>query len=421
MRPGARSLDPGASQSRQKALRICGLSVLAFLAMLSYSFARPATESLFLEAHTHDRLPVVWLLVAGAAVITVGAFARLLARYELLRLFGSTAGVSGLLLLALLASRNAGAPMVHYALYVWKDIYVVLLVETFYSFANTVFSIRSARWIFGGLGIASALGSITGDFAVGVVAERWSTVVALHVVPPLLFLIWAICIPLSRVAGAHLEVHRDPVPVRLTDTLRLLWRSSYVLLLLVLIMLVQVVVTLIDYQYNQMVEQAFPDTDERTAIIGRVYAAVSGATLVLHALTGPTLHLVGVPAVLLAVPILLCGGTGALVALPRFLVAAVVKVASKCFDYTVFRTAKEILYIPLSYAEKTQGKSFVDVMSYRVAKGGASLVLLVLGALGAGMLAGPLTVLVIAAWLGVTVVTVRRFRTKVSRREEMGR
>ena len=44
----------------------------------------------------------------------------------------------------------------------------------------------------------------------------------------------------------------------------------------------------------------------------------------------------------------------------------------------MFRAAKEILYIPLSRAEKTQGKAFVDMMSYRMAKGATSLMLLAL-------------------------------------------
>lgn len=51
------------------------------------------------------------------------------------------------------------------------------------------------------------------------------------------------------------------------------------------------------------------------------------------------------------------------------MVAVVAKSASKIFDYTIFKSSKEILYIPLSYEERTVGKAIVDMFSYRLAKG----------------------------------------------------
>ena len=137
-------------------------------------------------------------------------------------------------------------------------------------------------------------------------------------------------------------------------------------------------------------------------------------------MTGPVLRLAGVPITLLAIPLLLAGSLGVYVALPLFATIAVVKVASKCFDYSIFRAAKEILYIPLGYRERTQGKSIVDMVTYRVAKGGASLVLYGLVLFGtARPLVTPMTLAVILLWLGVTLVIVRRFRGLVSREEEM--
>jgi len=78
-------------------------------------------------------------------------------------------------------------------------------------------------------------------------------------------------------------------------------------------------------------------------------------------------------------------------------------VASKAFDYSLFRAAKEILYIPLSHAEKTQGKAFVDMMSYRMAKGATSLMLLGLVALGRPEAAMGVTIACILVWIWLTV------------------
>ena len=101
------------------------------------------------------------------------------------------------------------------------------------------------------------------------------------------------------------------------------------------------------------------------------------------------------------------------------MVAVVAKSASKIFDYTIFKSSKEILYIPLSYEERTVGKAIVDMFSYRLAKGGASLLLMAVIAVGLVGYVGYLSLLLIIVWLIVALALSVRFRRKVSRREEI--
>ena len=84
----------------------------------------------------------------------------------------------------------------------------------------------------------------------------------------------------------------------------------------------------------------------------------------------------------MAIPGLLGCAVAGFAIVPKFIAIASGKVASKAFDYSLFRAAKEILYIPLSHAERTQGKAFVDMMAYRMAKGATSVMLLGLIAMG---------------------------------------
>jgi AAA family ATP:ADP antiporter len=236
----------------------------------------------------------------------------------------------------------------------------------------------------------------------------------------LLLLVWIICLPFSRRAGARAPAKVAEAGGSLLQAAQVVRRSSYLFLLVLLIGIVQVVVTLVDLEYNTVLEQTFPDTDERTSVIGRVYAAISVATLVLHALTGAILRLTGVPLVLLAVPALLAVGLVAYAGHPRFLMATVLKGASKVFDYTIFRAAKEILYIPLSYTERTLGKSVVDLLTYRLAKGAIALVLALVALVAAATdYSVPTAHVLCLVWIGITAVVVRRFRKVVSRAEEM--
>ena len=124
-----------------------------------------------------------------------------------------------------------------------------------------------------------------------------------------------------------------------------------------------------------------------------------------------------VPIVMLLIPSVLLGCVIGAAVLPRMITVAVVKVASKAFDYSIFRAAKEIFYIPLSHTEKTQGKAFVDMMTYRVSKGLVSLLLLFLGAISTGAI-WLFTMVGLVAWL-VCVVWLVRLSPELSDRSAL--
>jgi ATP:ADP antiporter, AAA family len=401
---------------RTTAIRAAGLSALAFFCMLSYAIARPAAESLFLEAHGAEALPKVWLLVAAGALATVGIYNRFSQRVGLVTLYGAVCLVTAGLLLLLLLAWRGDAPWAGYALYVWKDIYIVVLVEIFYSFANSVFPIGRARQLYGVFGIFGSIGGVIGNLSVGALAERHGTEASLLAMLPVLAISWLICLVLSRLAG--LQPRKDRAPAALGEGLSAIRSSSYLLWLLVLVGLVQVVITLIDYQYNGIVESLYGDTDARTAVMGRVYAAVNTGTIVGHAAVWPVIRSLTIPRTLLAVPAVLGVSVLGFALHPFFAAMAIAKVSSKVLDYTVFRAAKEMLYIPLGYAERTAGKAVVDMLTYRVAKGGASLLLLALGLAAVSPAISWIELALIGSWIAVTVVIGRRFRRLVPAEEE---
>ncbi|HET6345971.1 MAG TPA: Npt1/Npt2 family nucleotide transporter, partial [Myxococcota bacterium] len=183
-------------------------------------------------------------------------------------------------------------------------------------------------------------------------------------------------------------------------------------LLLWIVAIVQGVITITDFQFNEVIEHSFTDTDARTRAIGHVYAFINFGSLLLQVGTGPLLRLVGLPLTLLGVPALLGASIAAFAAAPGFGTMAVAKVVGKCADYSVFRAAKEILYIPLTYAEKTQGKALVDMLTYRVAKGGVSLLLLGLAGLGVHVGISYVNVGLCSLWLALTVAVLRRYHAR---------
>ncbi len=398
---------------------LIGLSLFAFLLMFSYALARPAAESLFMQAHGSERLPVVWLLVAVTTIFMVALYDRVVTRFDLVLLFGGIALISALSLAALMACWRHEVPYSAYGIYIWKDLYMVFLVEAYYSYANSIFPLHSARWAYSLFGGVSALSGIVGGALVGPLAQRHDTAFVLWVVSPVLLLLTVGSVIFYRFAGSK---ERPLVPAQkasLVQALMLLKRSTYLLMLNALIALVQTTSTLIDYLFSDQVETSYPLLDHRTGFIGRVYSLIAMLNIPLNGLTGPILRFFGLPVTLVAIPALLGVTVSAFWIWPVLAMVTAIKVANKCLDYTIFRVAKESLYIPLTYEEITLGKSIIDIATYRVAKGAVSVLMIILLKVLHEAWLTPLTLTVIVAWLWVTVILVKRFRRMISRQQEI--
>jgi len=233
-------------------------------------------------------------------------------------------------------------------------------------------------------------------------------------------MLWLICHLLSNIPGVGAQRPLELTRPSMLESFKIVRASSYLVLMLVLVALTQIIITLVDFEYNQILELTYPETDMRTGIIGKIYAIISAGSLLLHAATGVILRVTGVPLTLLAIPLLIFTSCGVFIIIPVFIVAALMKITGKCFDYTLFRAAKEILYIPLDPTEKTAGKSIVDMLTYRIAKGGASLLLLFIIWTGIDGVVMPAILTLVIIWFLISKIIARRFRDKVSREQEMG-
>ncbi len=363
--------------------------------LYGYGLIRPATESLFLEQYDSALLPAAWIAVAAFAGASVFAYTSLVTHFSLpnLLVIGAILNASLLIILEILRARLWSDSV--FALYIWKDVYIVMMLEIVWSWAHVVFLATTARWAYGLFCAAGSLGSISGNLTVGILANHFGTSSSLLFALPLFaVIIWITTWPASqKVQYRFIQAKREPESLKLRPSSR-----HYLLLILALVITVQLVITWIDFLYNQALEQHYPNVDGRTAMAGRVYATIDGLALVLQLGTGILVRVFSLPGVLVAIPSMVGTTVLALLAWPGFFSAASTKTISKAMDYSLLKASKEMLYLPLNYGEKTRAKALIDMFGYRSAKGAASLLLLLLISAVPSPTLAALTVLGVALW-----------------------
>ena len=384
------------------------LAALATVTMFTYGLVRPPVESLFLSDYGKEQLPSVWLVVAITAALVTWVYSWFAKQVTMSDLFrGTSLGCAALLVVCLVANMLGWKPA-NFALYVWKDVYIVVLVEVFWSTANLLHKTKQATWSYGVFLVFGSIGSIAGEQAARVLANSISSnEIAAIAVPVLTVVAWA---------GGRLARNVRPTPSEETPRfgdailggLRIVWNSRYLTLMVALVAVGQLVITLIDYEFNAVVLDAFPVEAERTGTLSNVYTAINVGALLLQVFSGPALAFVGVGGLLVAVPVLGVMSVGWLAIAPRFISAAVAKVLLKSADYSFGRTVKEMLYIPLTYAEQTRGKAVADILTYRATKGLSSLLLTALVFLSHSIVW--LCLALFGVWIVLAVVLARRYR-----------
>jgi len=390
--------------------RIATLSLLAFFIIGSYGIARPCIDSLFLKHYSSSTLPFVWIAAAIFMAGTLWVYNHFNQRYSLLSIFGVACIISGVLLAACLLAYQQGFEESLFLLNIWKEIYVVVLIEIFWSFADVVFSIRNARLIYGMLLVMGSLGGLIGNTLVGPLARSVGTANAIWWILLLLFLCWLVSVLFGQSTREFVPRPKTKQQAHWFESFHVVKSSRYLLPLLGLISVIQIATTLIDYEFNSVIQNYYTDDDARTAMLGQTHAIVDSIAIVLQLITAPILLLFGVSKTLVAIPACIGLAVISFIVSPQLLTMLVTKISSKCFDYSVFRAAKEILYIPLNHAEKTQGKALIDILVYRVAKGTASLVILALIYLQLSTYVMHITAVFLLLWFVLTYVIVKRYR-----------
>ena len=313
--------------------------------------------------------------------------------------------------------------------YVWVGIFSLALIAQFWSFANDLYSREEGDRLFPIIGIGATLGAVIGSgvtgrlFALGV-----ETPMMLQIASLLLLLHGISLFLLSGQAEAREAAGND---VQSADQglggdggFKLVLTRPYLRLIAIVILLLNVVNTNGEYILGRMVKEtgeallAAGEIDSLGGYIGAFYGDfffyVNIATVLIQAfVVSRIVKHIGIKGVLFALPIIAFGAYGLLAAGIGLVGYRWAKTAENTTDYSVMNTAKALIWLPTTRAEKYKAKQAIDTFVVRVGDV-CSLGFVLLGtqAFTWGLRDFALANLVlVVVWIAATVLLYRRYQS----------
>ncbi len=362
-----------ASHSPSERRFIFSAMLCAFLICIQYAIIRPVSNSLFISAYGADFFPHAWLATVPLNLALVALYNRFLPRLGCFKMFLTIIGavIGSQIFCAFFIDKIFVLPFIFY---LWKEIYVMLLFQQLWSVIHATVSMSRAKYLYGIFFAIGGAGGTVGSIIPGFLAATFgSEQLLLFSIP---FCVWMIfCYRTLLKNSNHQQIPSTEKP-SFSEGFQLIARSRFLALILGIVVLMQVSSTIVEYQFNTLLEQTIPEKDLRTEYTGQVLLLVNFVTVGFQLFgTFLLVHFLGLRRSHLFVPFTLCLNAAAFVFFPLFGMATFSYITIKSFDFSIFGVIKEMLYIPLKTEEKFQAKAVIDVFAYRSAKAFASILI----------------------------------------------
>ena len=378
-----RLMAPLVEMRKEEGFTALLMFLYSFTAMTAHNAIKPLARSKFIGDLGADNLPYV-LLASGLIIgVVMTGYAWLIARLPQRWGISLMQLLLGGILLGFYILFQGRAAWASSAFYVLNSLTGVLLISQFWTVANLVYDPRQAKRLFGFIGGGAPLGGVAGS-ALAANAQRIGST-NLLLIGAVLMLACAVIVAYiagreqmqsDRVAGA-----KEEKGVSLTEAFSLLRQSKHLQIIALVISFSSIGAAVIEQQLNMAAaaSKGAGSTDAITAFLAQVALWTSSIAFVIQVwLTSKIHRYLGIGFALLILPVSM-GSTAVVMLLNAALWApSMARVIDQSLRYTVDKTTREILFLPLPADLKLQAKSFVDVTVDRVAKAGGALFLLLL-------------------------------------------
>jgi AAA family ATP:ADP antiporter len=364
---------------RTLGIRAAFLFINFFLIILAYYQLKPASRSLFIESLGAQRLPYIWIATAVTMGLFIAYYHRLVERHSRIKVvLGTCLTICILLVIFRLLLQYPGS-VAPACFYVFVDILSVVLVEQFWSLTNSIYTTHEGKSWYGLVGTGGLVGGVAGGWVSATLIKHTPLqtpdllLTAAGFIGIILVLTWL----MGRV-GIYCEVDQlvRPQPVA-SGGWRILRHSRYLLLIAAVLLLAQLASPLVEYQFMNSVESAYPEREARTAFLSLFFSVMGIMSIAVNLGITPLVHrYLGAIAGLLVQPVMIIIFSWCFFLRSTLFFSCATKISDRALSYSINRASKELLYVPVDSVLIYQAKAWIDMFGYRLFKVAGSVVIL---------------------------------------------
>ncbi len=362
-----------------------------FLITAPHTIIKSIRNASFLDTLGKDSLPYAYLLTAlltGLVVALHTSLQKRFSKYKLIQFSLFFFILTALIFWSLFPYQYRWLPMVYW---IWANLMVVILMAHFWLTVNEMYNPRELKRLVGFFGSGGILGGIAGGlFTKFFAGAAWSNhllIFSSFLLGAGMLIVAGIFRQKSTPRNSKDETKPPPKNKSPAASIQPGWKTaftslktnSYLTLLAVMITLSLIVSTMIDFQFNGIIEQSIQGRDNLTGFFGMFNAGLMLFAFALQLiLTGPSFNRLGIKGMLVIYPLSLLVFSLGLVAFPVLITAILLKGSEKSLSYSINQSAREILYLPIPSSLKYQAKVVIDIFLNRIAKAVGAVLLVVL-------------------------------------------
>ena len=353
--------------------RLVLMGALVGLLYCGYTVAKVLRDALFLMEFGALALPYAYVAVA----LGTAAFVWIESRWVLRFTRAGASRFNQYLAIACSVAAALAYPHAHRwttaLFYVWTGSQAMMLLPHFWGLALDIWDSRRARRVFPILAGCGLLGGIAGGaFA------AWTTPLVQRV-----GLMWTLPVFLLAAHGLtlHLEArrsHRPRTAEIASSPWKIIRRSPYILILVIVLALSVIVGTLVDFQFKYLIQQHYPDPRALTRFLGTFYVGLNALSLLFQfGVAGWLLQRFGLGVSTGLQPAAVLALASAAAVAPGMWVVIAMRWIQGVLSQTLGKSTNEIYYTAIRPSQRRRIKPAIDTLVERWSDAAVGVLLVV--------------------------------------------
>jgi AAA family ATP:ADP antiporter len=258
--------------------------------------------------------------------------------------------------------------------YIWVSTFNILIISVFWTFMADIFSRSQAKRLFGFVAAGGTIGGIVGPLLATVLVKSLGNN-NLMLISALGFALTAVLVRMlaaekRRMVEAGVDAQKTTLDRRLAgnpfDGFTLLFRSPYLLLLALFLLLMTWISTIVYIQLGDLITKAFDSREARTQAYATIDLLVNTAAVFIQLFgTGRLISRFGVTTGLLVNPIIMVVAFLAVLLSPVLMVLGGIQVLRRVAEYAIAKPTREMLFTVVDQESKYKAKNVIDTVVYR--------------------------------------------------------